>query len=368
MADNLVGQSIDPNTAGVYGQNDQGNGVYGRSNQGNGIYGYSSNGSGVNGSTINGMGVKGASRDWIGVHGRTGATPEYSNNDKAAGVCGESVDRIGVLGISDNSVGVWGLSSSEKEEAAGVYGQSNWDGVHGKSTNYKASGVYGENDGGGNGVYGRSLGSDPDKGVGVIGEGNWDGVQGKSTNYKASGVYGENPLGHGVTGRSVDGIAIYGIGGRVAGRFEGDVEVTGDIRLSNADFAEDFTIATMQSVEPGTVMVVNEEGDLEPSQQPYDKRVAGVISGAGNYKPAIILDRQQSRNNRLPISLIGKVFCKVDASYSPIEVGDLLTTSLTPGCAMKATDASRAFGAVLGKALKSLNDGQGLIPILVALQ
>jgi len=49
-------------------------------------------------------------------------------------------------------------------------------------------------------------------------------------------------------------------------------------------------------------------------------------------------------------------------------VGDLLTTSPTPGHAMRADDPGRAFGAVLGKALRPLADGQGLVPILVALQ
>jgi hypothetical protein len=57
----------------------------------------------------------------------------------------------------------------------------------------------------------------------------------------------------------------------------------------------------------------------------------------------------------------------VDGGYGAIEVGDLLTTSPTPGHAMKATDPSRAFGAVLGKALKPWAAGRGLIPILVAL-
>jgi hypothetical protein len=49
-------------------------------------------------------------------------------------------------------------------------------------------------------------------------------------------------------------------------------------------------------------------------------------------------------------------------------VGDLLTTSPTPGHAMKATDPLRAFGAVLGKALLPLRSGQGLIPVLIAMQ
>jgi hypothetical protein len=68
------------------------------------------------------------------------------------------------------------------------------------------------------------------------------------------------------------------------------------------------------------------------------------------------------------VALTGKVYCKVDTQYSPIDVGDLLTTSPSPGHAMKASDPSQAFGAVIGKALRSLNEGKGLIPILVALQ
>ena len=101
----------------------------------------------------------------------------------------------------------------------------------------------------------------------------------------------------------------------------------------------------------------------------YDKRVAGVISGAGDYKPGIVLDkRQPSSGNRQPVALLGKVFCKVDAQFGAIEVGDLLTSSPTPGHAMKTDDPFKAFGAVIGKALRPLTEGQGLIPILIALQ
>jgi len=103
-------------------------------------------------------------------------------------------------------------------------------------------------------------------------------------------------------------------------------------------------------------------------QVPIKDRVAGVISGAGDYRPGLILDRQQSHDNRVPVALVGKVYCKVDTQYAPIEVGDLLTTSSTPGHAMKADDPLKAFGSVIGKALRPLQAGQGMIPILIALQ
>ena len=82
----------------------------------------------------------------------------------------------------------------------------------------------------------------------------------------------------------------------------------------------------------------------------------------------MILDTRQPRNARQPIALLGKVFCKVDAQFGAIEVGDLLTTSPTPGHAMKTINPAEALGAVLGKALRPFRDGTGLIPILVALQ
>lgn len=115
-------------------------------------------------------------------------------------------------------------------------------------------------------------------------------------------------------------------------------------------------------------MVLGEGGKLSQSQCAYDKCVAGVISGAGDYQPGIVLDKQHVDEGRKPIGLVGKVYCKVDATYGAIAIGDLLTTSPTCGHAMKAVDPVRAFGAVLGKALRSLSAGQGLVPILIALQ
>jgi hypothetical protein len=142
----------------------------------------------------------------------------------------------------------------------------------------------------------------------------------------------------------------------------------GDIILKNADCAEEFDISESAEIEPGTVMVIDPEGKLQQGKEAYDKKVAGVISGAGDFKPAIVLAKNQSQNNRMPLAMVGKVYCKVDAQYAPIEVGDLLTTSPTPGHAMRAMEPFRAFGAVIGKALCPLSAGTGLIPILIALQ
>jgi hypothetical protein len=249
--------------------------------------------------------------------------------------------RSGVVGVSHKtkSLGLLGGTDRVFRQSAGVYGESVQQGVFGHST-----------DSAGTGVYGSSVGA-------------------------GFGVRGESAEGIAVKGQSFGtGIAVQGIGGRLAGHFEGDVEITRnlnvgvDVILAGADCAEDFDIAGFENVESGTVMVIDEEGALRISDQPYDKKVAGVISGAGEYKPGLILDRKRSKNDRKPIALIGKAYCKVDVSYGAIEVGDLLTTSPTPGHAMKADDPMKAFGSVIGKALRPLREGQGLIPILIALQ
>jgi hypothetical protein len=149
-------------------------------------------------------------------------------------------------------------------------------------------------------------------------------------------------------------------------RQQGTIQASGDVLLAGADCAEDFDVACAENVDVGTVMVIDHDGVLRPSQDAYDKRVAGVISGAGDLRPGIVLDKRASQSGRLPLALMGKVYCKVDASHSPVEAGDLLTTSPTPGCAMKASDPAKAFGAVIGKALRGLESGLGLVPMLVS--
>jgi hypothetical protein len=275
-----------------------------------------------------------------------------------AAIIGQSLDGRGVLGISEAGQGLWGHSVS----STGVVGvtKTGW-GVSGESeTQFGVVGISTE----GAGVKGTSQAGRGTEGVSVESEG----VVGVSK--KSAGVWGQaEGAGAGVQGTSKSGIGVVGKGGRLAGFFEGDVEVTGDIRLSNADCAEDFDVSGADSIEPGTVMVLGEaDGTLHQSRRAYDKRVAGVVSGAGGYKPGIVLDKQNTQANRVPLALLGKVYCKVDASYGSIEVGDLLTTSDRPGHAMKAADPTRVYGSVIGKALRPFKDGQGLIPILIALQ
>ena len=70
----------------------------------------------------------------------------------------------------------------------------------------------------------------------------------------------------------------------------------------------------------------------------------------------------------LLVSLAGRVYCWADAANGPIEPGDLLTTSDTPGYAMKVIEHAKAQGAIIGKAMTDLKQGKGLILVLVTLQ
>jgi len=184
-----------------------------------------------------------------------------------------------------------------------------------------------------------------------------------------TGVFATSNSGRGVDGRSTTGIGIFGEGGQYAGYFHGDLMVTGDVLLSGADCAEHFDVVPEERIpDAGTVVVIDQEGQLKESREAYDRRVAGIVSGAGEYRHAIVLDKRASDQARVPVALVGKVYCKVDAREEAICVGDLLTSSSTPGHAMKASAPNRAFGAILGKALKPISGRLGLIPVLVTLQ
>jgi hypothetical protein len=147
----------------------------------------------------------------------------------------------------------------------------------------------------------------------------------------------------------------------------GNLTVGGDILLRGADCAERFVVQDHDELEPGAVLVVGGAEELQLCTEPYDRRVAGVVSGGGDCHAGIILGVDPATADRVPVALAGKVYCQADATHASIEVGDMLTTSTSAGHAMKATDRRRSFGAILGKALAPLNHGRGLIPVLVAL-
>jgi hypothetical protein len=202
------------------------------------------------------------------------------------------------------------------------------------------------------------------------------GVHGSHAGYGA-GVYGDSVDGTGVYARSTNGWGLYAetLNGTTAARFVGNVEIlspsTQQILIEfgeGLDYAEGFDVASESTITAGTVLVIDAEnaGQLAISTAPYDRKVAGIVAGANGLGSAVRLGAGQFD---FDVALAGRVYCNVDASYGAIQPGDLLTTSPTPGYAMKVTNHEQAQGAILGKAMQSLKQGeQGQILVLVTLQ
>ncbi|MFD2823800.1 hypothetical protein ACFS5M_08970 [Lacinutrix iliipiscaria] len=160
--------------------------------------------------------------------------------------------------------------------------------------------------------------------------------------------------------------------------------ITQEIEVTGADLAEFYAVSNASQAKPGMILCLdpNKPGEMMVSNQPYDKKVAGIISGANGIRPAILMggemtsdesalsqeNRYATSDGKHPLALTGKVYVYADASNGSIEVGDLLTSSTTPGYAMKVTEYSRAQGAIVGKAMSSLPSGQGFVLVLVNLQ
>jgi hypothetical protein len=135
------------------------------------------------------------------------------------------------------------------------------------------------------------------------------------------------------------------------------------------DVAEPFPINEAE-VPEGAVVVIDDArpGQLKISERPYDTRVAGIVSGANGINPGLALHQEGKLDSGRNVALSGRVYALADADNGSIQPGDLLTTSSTPGHAMKVADAARAQGAVLGKAMSPLRSGRGLVLVLVTLQ
>ncbi len=160
-----------------------------------------------------------------------------------------------------------------------------------------------------------------------------------------------------------------------------DGETGGDGRITTqelaitggSDLSEQFDInAPKTPVEAGMLVSIDPQnpGKLIPSDEPYDRKVAGIVSGAGGVKPGMMMGQNGTiANGEYPVALSGRVYALADTSEGgEIKPGDLLTTSRIPGYAMKATDAEKRSGAVIGKAMTSLKTKKGLVLVLVSLQ
>lgn len=178
---------------------------------------------------------------------------------------------------------------------------------------------------------------------------------------------------------NVDGPVLYGwSGGALATKSSGDKialrwDSAGETYVNvlniigGSDLAEPFDMST--PVEPGEVVIIDEDnpGQLKRSERAYDSRVAGIVSGANGVRPGLTLRQEGKLEGGHQVALTGRVYARADATNGAIKPGDLLTTSSTPGHAMRVSDHSRAPGAVIGKAMSSLPEGKGYVLVLVNL-
>ena len=187
------------------------------------------------------------------------------------------------------------------------------------------------------------------------------------SNYSPAGTAGifNSVAGGNVLVGQNNGANVFRVDATGKGYFDGGTQTGG------ADFAESVTVRGDHGrYEPGDLLAIDPTGNqrLERSQDAYSTRVAGIYST----KPGILASTHAMDASRLagevPLAVVGIVPCKVTAENGAIGVGDLLVASSHEGYAMKGTDRSRMLGAVVGKAMESLVEGNGVIQVLVTLQ
>ncbi len=145
--------------------------------------------------------------------------------------------------------------------------------------------------------------------------------------------------------------------------YDGSTGLGGDFMRTNAsgwgsgsyDFAEMFP--AVESVSPGEVVVFanDEESVMRSTGITYDDTIAGIVST----QPGFLAG--QNIDGHIPVALAGRVPTYVSAENGSIEIGDPLTTSSTPGYAMKAVEA----GPIVGYAMESFSSGTGSITVFV---
>ncbi len=178
---------------------------------------------------------------------------------------------------------------------------------------------------------------------------------------------------------------LFAIYDRTVGRARLTIDTSGVTSVNvlritgGADLAENFDVASKgthsntikESARSGMVVSIDPHnpGKLAVTRKAYDRSVAGIISGAGGVQPGMMMGHEGTlADGKQPVALTGRVYAWVDATRGEVRPGDLLTTSATPGHAMKVRNNMRAQGAILGKAMTGLKQGKGLVLVLVTLQ
>ena len=300
------------------------------------------------------------------------ATVQAANSSDGPGVLGTSVDGPGIKGMSDNDIGVYGETGGTTVYDYGVYGVATGIAyaVHGyQSTTPNGLGVYGRHAGGGSGVSGYN-------------EGDGNGVWGFSANYNGVGG-GTNRVDNDYGLFSNDNLYslnIHTSGAVMQVVLNGDetflergdvVEIAG---IDRAPYVGNSPVIKVRKSDTATStgvigVVVSTFSDawLQPNADP---------TGATGTPGEIELSRPGpiAPNEYLLVAVQGPALVKTNIAGGVIQPGDLLSTASEHGCAVKAPRVSIAGaetampGTVLGKALESSDDKDGLIYVYVSLQ
>jgi hypothetical protein len=290
-----------------------GNGVRGDGwGSGIGVYGEGENSPGVVGRSANGYGVEGVSDSGSG------------------GVWAHSVNGYGIFAHSDSNHSIYVDGAGQ----AGVYvASAGWAGV----VVWSAAN---------SGMYVHSATSD---GI-LVDSAGWDGVHVVSAvgNYYGSGKKGAEDFAVLNTGevRSKVGFATPA----------NDYAVMMSVQGAKSDYA------------PGDVLVVSKGQDQTAglSSISYSTAVIGVYSASPGFLGGQTVTGRAESDGNLPVAVMGIVMVKVNSENGPIQPGDLLVTSSTRGYAMRGNNPPP--GTILGKALGTLESGNGTILVLLTLQ
>jgi len=113
--------------------------------------------------------------------------------------------------------------------------------------------------------------------------------------------------------------------------------------VDTADLAE-WIHYTGDRPQPGEVLTVGDDrvnASAKKASVPYDPRLIGVVTTT----PGQVLGADDGHS--VQIALTGRIPVKASLENGPIEPGDYLTSSSTPGLAMKATAAGQIIGTAL---------------------
>ena len=379
-------------TAGVYGQSATEGKTYGvqgvsRSPDGYGVYGMAkkvgnSSGVGVYGEgteTSDGVGVEGHG-NYAGVIGVGEGTSGFtfgvyakteSTNDYSAAVQAES------QGTTGRTYGVYASNRSTTDGAAAVYAESLADtgganAIYAESNSMGGYAIHAVNKDRGTAIYAES--QSPQYGFpgnpAIVARATGTGIVAITTAVE----HGESALvasdrenlerGVQLAFSNEKAIRVYDSRGEFwSVDWRGNLATRGTFSTPNADMAEMYP--AVDGLEPGDVLVIGADGKLHRSDEPYQATVVGVYSTAPGF---VAGSNGEDEERRVPLAVVGIVPVKASAENGPIRPGDLLVASSTPGHAMRCEGVEQCFGRVIGKALEGLDEGTGVIQMLVMLQ